>query len=1071
MSQGKLSVYKASAGSGKTYCLTREYLQRLFAVRGNHNRILAVTFTNKASTDMKMKIISQLNAISSSQQSSMANHLSQLTGKDESRIAKDAGDLMFNILHDYSGFYVGTIDSFFQRILRAFTREIGLQQGYMIELDHSLILSEAVDSTLRSSAGNTDLTRWLTDYINSRTEEGKSWNLRKDIIALSREIFSEKFRMLSAAEREFLRDREAMNSYISELKKIRSGFTGYIRNSVQSYKSITGQYNVTDEMFLRGSRGGVPSFINSLSDDHQGTYKPLNATVSMILDNPPVFSSKNGPAPPLAEALSNGLDKVLTELLTFYNNNFRYVNTAVLILENIYILGILADILDNVHMITASENKFLISDTGELLFLIIGNDQTPFIYEKTGNAFDHFMIDEFQDTSHIQWNNFKPLIMNSLAEGKENLVVGDVKQSIYRWRNSDWTILGYELESEIDSGLIRNEELDTNWRSDPAIIAFNNSVFSILPGLAGELIEAEDTRFLSVNELYRNASQHLPDGRETRGGLVKIEYIDNTDMEEFREKVLEKLPYLIEELNDKGYSGGQIGILVRTNSEGAEIVKRMLAYKAQSDNEKKSKYNYDLISNDSLLVSSSPAILLLIWTLRDITGPQDRYVRAHIIMFLNQCHPQEKVSVFDLLPAKDQDQHLPEGFHELRNITGSLSLFEIVEYLIKFYRLDSTPDFIPYLNALQDMVLEFSTSEIPDIKMFLDWWDNSGCKRYLSLPDDPRSMKVLTIHKAKGLEFPVVIIPFISWLLGHGSKGPVMWLRPGDEPFGRTGIVPVKYRSDLVNSSFADDYLREQNAAAVDNLNLLYVAFTRPVNALFGFAPLKTKSNSISSLLLKSLKSNISLNDGKPFIIPAGFYNVESNIFQYGELPWIVNHEEKDVSGKMQQIDYYINSNKQKFRIRFHGNELVEAGQIALESGIGFGKLLHKAFESIYDRDDAEPSLDNLLSEGLIDQPEKVRLLATIREALDDPLASGWFDKGIKVITEGAVLLPSGHLKRPDRIILLDDKTIIIDFKFGKENPSHTRQVREYMDILMSMGYKNCEAYIWYPLIKKRVAV
>ncbi len=1073
MSQGLLTIYRASAGSGKTYCLTREYLQRLFSGTGSHKRILAVTFTNKAANDMRMKILGQLHSISSGTAGSLAAYLGLAPLSDESGIRNKAKGLLFNILHDYYGFSIGTIDSFFQKILRAFTREIGLQQGYLIELDHSVILGEAVDAMLERSGEDHDLMGWLVSYINSRTEEGKSWNLKKDILTLAEEIFGEKFRMLSQEEKKFLGDHEEMKSYVSELKKARSGFLNGLRRIADRCNDLIRQYNVTDDMFLRGGRGGIPSFLKMIAEYRYGTFKPINATVSRALEDPPVFASKDGPPPPLAAALKNGLEDSIRELLNFYTLNLRQVNTAILVHDNIFILGILSDILEQVHKITSSENRFLISDTGELLYLIIGNDQTPFIYEKTGNSYDNFMIDEFQDTSHIQWNNFSPLVLNSMAEGHDNMVVGDVKQSIYRWRNSDWTILGSEIEKEIGDSRIIRKDLSINWRSYANVIAFNNSMFGILPEIIEERLADKGNHGFSLKQLYENSGQQVPESAGRDGGMVRIEFIDNTSTGDFRDKVLKKLPGLIENLNDLGYRGSDIGILVRTNQEGSDVVRALMAYKGNADNGKRLKYNYDVISNDSLLVSSSPAVMLIIWTLRYKAGFADIYTLSHILRFWLQCNKDNSDHFHEILSRGEAgiEAHLPPGFFGLTGGGGEMSLFETVERIIELFNTGNDPENVPYLNAFQDMVLEFSNRETPDLKLFLEWWESTGCKRFLSLPDNRQSMKVLTIHKAKGLEFRIVIIPFISWLTGHGSSTPVMWVNPGPATPGHPAIVPVKYRSDLVHSIFENDYLREEYSAAVDNLNLLYVAFTRPVEALIGFAPFKSQSGSIASHLIQTLRVETKISGETPSIDLSKYFDYEAKIFEYGELglskPSGVINDSLSVS----QDQYFICHEPERFRIKFHGRDLAEDMTEHRFRSISRGKLMHNAFETIVTAKDVRPSVDRLIRDGLINENEKADFINSIEGALSAGDVSEWFEEGQKVLTEAEILLPSGRIKRPDRIIFRDDRIIIVDFKFGEEKTSYLNQVREYRDILVKMGYSECEAYIWYPLTSKKIAV
>ena len=441
MGKGTLIIYSASAGSGKTYKLTGIYLTSLFKSGYNYRRILAVTFTNKATAEMKSRILENLHKLAVGENSEYLPGLVNAINKPEEWIRNEAKEILNSILHDFSRFSVTTIDSFFQKILRAFAREVGLHSGFNIELDHSTILSSAVDEMIASAAADTQLKNWLTTYAMSNIDEEKSWNLKEGIIKLAEELFKEKFKILSTDERSKLENKKFLLGYIEKIKSVSSSFEKQLHDYGKRSDEIFSKFELTDDMFYRKGKG-VPGFIRFMVS---GLVKEPNSWVREIENEPPRWSTGTT-SPQLQAAINSGLDKTLKEAIHYYYENIVDYKSAIAILSNIYALGILSDVLHNVHLITASENSFLLSDAGEFLNLITREDQSPFIYEKVGNRYENFMIDEFQDTSIIQWNNFRPLIENSMAEGFDNLVVGDVKQSIYRWRNSDWQILGSVLD-------------------------------------------------------------------------------------------------------------------------------------------------------------------------------------------------------------------------------------------------------------------------------------------------------------------------------------------------------------------------------------------------------------------------------------------------------------------------------------------------------------------------------------------------------------------------------------------------------------------------------------------------
>jgi ATP-dependent helicase/nuclease subunit A len=1057
MKPGILTKYSASAGSGKTYKLTGIYLERLFGSRTSYKRILAVTFTNKAAADMKRKILTQLYSISKGEHSDMADELSVITGRPHNELAREAGNILRNILHDYSFFNVGTIDSFFQRILKAFTREIGLQHGYTIETDHSSILRLAVEETLENSGRDKALGEWITEYVRDRIEEGKSWNLKEDIISLAEQVFTEKFRLISAEERERLKDREFLSSYLKELRSLRSGFDKKLSEYASKCSEILDLYNINDDMFLRGNSGGVPSFIRLMKDGHGKFCKPLTATVSRTLETPPVFTAKAGPSPQLREALENGFQDLFVEAVSYYNNNFHSANTSVFITQNIYVLGILSDILENIHAITTAENRFLLSDAGELLWLIIKDDQTPFIYEKAGNTYENFMIDEFQDTSLIQWNNFKPLIDNSLAQGFGNLVVGDVKQSIYRWRNSDWKILGRMVQEQFGNNRITTEYLNTNWRSRKNLIAFNNSLFSVLPALLDNS-EKNNTGNLVLGDLYSDVLQNCPEKHD--GGFVRIEFIEEEE-NGFKNTVLEKIPAILEEMQDHGYSGKDIGILVRSNAEGSDVLRSVLEYSAGAGEDKRNKYNYNIISNESLLISGSSAIEFIISLLTRIFDPSDNISRAVMVRSWLLSTGKNPLSA-DLSDPESLAAILPDGSADFLLRISQMPLFEAVEKIILFFGLGQFNENTAYLNAFQDCVLEFSRDNSSDISSFMEWWEDSGVKKSIVLSDKQDSIRVMTIHKSKGLEFKVVIIPFINWNLGHGRFPPTLWLKPQNEPFSKLGLVPVKYRADLQYSYFDMDYFSESYYALVDNVNLLYVAFTRAVDCLIGFAPVKASSVSIATLLYESFQQPAAIGNGKPVADLKSSFDLVNRLFSFGEMPDNVNITDKISEERIESGGYYVNSGLNRVHLRFHGQNWIMKLDEPQKNKLNYGRIMHEIFESIRTLDDIPSAVRKKIVEGSITGNERDEVTSRLEKAVSRPEISEWFKPGLKILNEAEILTTGGGVKRPDRIIIDNDRVVVIDFKFGAEKRSYTQQVGNYKNLLMNMGYKSVSGFLWY---------
>jgi ATP-dependent helicase/nuclease subunit A len=1055
MGKGTLTIYSASAGSGKTYSLTGIYLSTLFQSRYNYRKILAVTFTNKATAEMKSRILDNLHKLAAGEKSEYLSGLLDETKKSEEWIRKEASEILNSILHDYSRFSVTTIDSFFQKILRAFAIETGIHSGFSIEIDHSVILSSAIDEMIASANDNKQLKNWLISYAMSNIDDEKSWNLKDGITKLSAELFKEKYKILSESERSNLENKQYLLDYIGKIKSIISSFEKTMINSGSLAMMIYSTFELNDDMFYRKSQG-VPRFIKSIAS---GTVIVPNNWIREVMNDPPRWST--GPMDPkLQAAICDGLEGIVREAIKFYDANIIYYNSARSVLSNIYALGILSDVLHCVHRIANSENTFLLSDTGDVLNLITKGDQAPFIYEKVGNRFENFMIDEFQDTSIIQWNNFRSLIENSMAEGNNNLVVGDVKQSIYRWRNSDWQILGKVLGSQVDNDRFLSIPLTTNWRSSSNIISFNNSLFTVIPRQVDQAL-AEDNLSVSFSELYSEAVQKDP-GKKP-GGYVRLEFIENDKENDWQEQVLKRLPDIIKAIQEKGYGASDIGIIVRDGKEGAKVLNAIINYSNSQTTFNKNHYNFNVVSNDSLLLSNSHAINFIISVLSVLNDPSDMISRAAMLRLYLMARTDANADKAPLLSTTlidESQQFFPQGYIEILERIKQMPLFEAVENIIGFFGLGDYSWNVAYLNTFQDYIISFSGSGNSGIQSFLDWWDTTGKKKSVVLPSNHEAMRILTIHKSKGLEFKVVILPFLSWNMDHtGSLQPVLWVVPSESPFNELGIIPVKYGKDLTDTIFHESYKLEKQSVWLDNINLLYVALTRAIDAIYGFSINNPRSdNTIARVLKNSITAGIITSDSGLNL--QKYFNIEKNVFEYGEI--MENKKEVNDSLKISSVNYHVSQTKESLKLKLHGENYFSSGDSELRKKINYGKLMHEVFEGINTVADISLAVRKLVIEGKLPEEESGDIEKRIRDLINTPQVSGWFLAGNEVMKEAGILLSSGDMRRPDRVILKDGKAIIIDFKFGVENDRYIEQVELYRRLLVDMGYKNTEAYIWY---------
>ena len=1066
MGQGTLTIYSASAGSGKTFKLAGIYLAHLFRSKYNYRKILAVTFTNKATAEMKNRILDQLNCIASGGKSDYLPGLLKETGKSEETLRKEAKEILFAILHDYSRFSVCTIDAFFQKVIRSFARETGLYSGYNVELDHTLILSSAVDEMIASSADDPELEGWLNTYVMANLDEEKSWNLKRAILKLSEELFREKFMILSADEVSHLSDKEYLLGYVDKLKSVKQAYETDLEGLGKEALRIFGDFGLNDDMFYYKS-SGIPGFIRNLA---QGKAIEPNSYVSKVESDTPKWSSGKM-NPQLQSALDGGFEEIIRSILGYIDKNSIRYKSSITILSNIYALGILSDVLRKVHDVATSENSFLISDAGELLSLITKGEQAPFIYEKIGNRYENFMIDEFQDTSILQWNNFYPLILNSMGEGNDNLVVGDIKQSIYRFRNSDWHILAEMKEELVDNKRFLSEPLSRNWRSRSDIIRFNNSLFTVIPQIIDRAY-SESPGAIKFSKLYSEAVQDGP--AEESGGYVRLEFIDDEKNNEatssddslpevpkkWKDIVLNRIPGIIESLQDKGYRASDIGILVRTAKEGAAVLEKMIEYGSEASG----KYNYNIVSNDSLTLSNSHAITFIISVLKVLDEPDDMISRAEMVRFYHLAKgaiDSESVPLFRDMLTGGSETGLPDGFEIFLEKASKMPLFEATENIISFFGTGSYSWNVAYLNSFQDIVLNFAGSKSNDFSSFLEWWEISGKSKSVVLPANQDAAKVFTIHKSKGLEFPVVIAPFLSWHTDHEpTKQPIIWVKPDREPFNELGIVPLRYSDKLLDTVFAADYMEENYSACLDNVNLLYVAMTRAVDALYGFVPNKSGTyNGIAKLIKEAMATDQNPAGEKGFAL-SGKYNAEKKVFELGSIPEKLVREESN--SEIVSTEYIVCRRPGSLKLKLHGENYFSSGSEEVRQKINYGKLMHEVFEKIDSINDVATGVQNLVMEGKISDADSQGLIGRMNSLLSASPVSDWFRPGIKVMKEAEILMPSGNTRRPDRIILVDGKAVIIDFKFGEEKEHYFRQVEEYRDLMGHMGYKAIDAFIWY---------
>ncbi|MDR1583733.1 MAG: UvrD-helicase domain-containing protein [Prevotellaceae bacterium] len=1063
----ELTIYGASAGSGKTYTLTLEYLKQALSDGYNANKfqtILAVTFTNKATDEMKIRIISTLNNIIHDRDSAVSDSICKELNIDK-RILKDrAQRVQQAILHNYSRFSISTIDKFFQKVLHAFVREAGLRPGFKLELNQNRLMDETIDRMMLNLHKKDFLYRQVSDIIDEQMEKGRAWDIRKNLKDKGKEVLEERFRALGSQFHSKVRDTTFMDNFANEMDKIIDSFEQKLTGIAEAAISIIDSYeNLEKSDFCHGEYGPVNYFYKL----KEGKYEAPGQWVIDVL-NSNIWHKKD-----ISEIVKNEIQQIagnLTYLLKnaviFYEQNHRQYFTAKCVKKAMNILVFFAEIETNIREITNDENLMPISETTHLLGKLINESDTPFIYEMTGSRYGVFMIDEFQDTSEAQWRNFKPLLKNSLSEGKNSLVTGDVKQSIYRWRNGDWSILAHKIFNEFSNFNVNEKNLDTNWRSFPNVIEFNNALFSALPAYIENVFAiSTGIKINMLSSAYKNAEQKISETNRNKSGYVSISLIrdekDENDADiKAKNKILKQLPTLIADMQDRGYRASDIAILVRKATEGQEISDCLLNYKKTSGD---TKHCFDIMSKDALLLKKSATVQFIISLMRAVINPDDKINNASINYFLNKDNPMFKWNNSGIL-----DNNIKE---KLSGLT-SLSLPEVFERLVRMFDLGGNPVEIPYIQELHDMLISFSNNRISDISSLVEYWDNENENMKLSEGQTPDAINIITIHTAKGLEFPAVIIPFCNWKM-KSSYRDTIWVSPTKEPFSQLPHVLVNYGNDMKNSYFDEEYCYETLQSLVDNLNLLYVAFTRAKEELHVMLPLpklqkKSNSNSdatsyASSTISTFLMDNPNFMNGK---IKIKRLPCEDLCYVLGEKQ---NRQENKNRKKSEEIfikDYNSSAFDKKLRLRYESENYFPEHDSPLQLR-NYGILMHKVFSFVRSEKDVPAAIDRIEKDGLIDKEHIPELRTRVEKALH--FAGKWFadDNTYEIITEKFLILPAsmnrGLSRRPDRIMSSENETILVDYKFGiLKKDSHKIQVKNYMQLLKMMKYPNIKGYVWY---------
>ncbi len=1000
----------------------------LFAARcarNAHRRILAVTFTKKATAEMKQRIVKELSLLAQAKQSDFAADLKQTYNLTDTQLQEHAQQILYDLLQDFGTFAVSTIDSFFQQVIRSFSRELGLSGKYNLELDTNAINQMAVDELFLNLKEEDKTTfNLLLDIVRENMANDKAWDPKANLLQLSNELFNE----------EVMLHRKELFAYLKDTDRVQA-FQQQVNQTVRQHKidyEKAQQYALT---FI--DEHGIDTSKISYSRD---VLAPILGRYDVVLEK--AKKGMNRFRTFVQEHEEHPLQPALVSLYDLlFGERMRRFITAKAIQQNFAYLLLLGKVSEVVEQKNKQLNRLSIADTNMLLTDVIrANEVSPFIYEKLGTRIRHFLIDEFQDTSAMQWTSFRPLISESLATNHANLVVGDVKQSIYRFRNSDYSLMFRQIARDFHHAQLNN--LQGNWRSSKTVVDFNNTLFGLLSQtLNQEMNTLLDGRYSHLQnvlqDVYEAHEQRPMLAGKAAEGFVQIRFSEEKKKEDWQNEVLSCLPEMIADIEQRGIPLGRVACLIRNNSEATPIANTLIAA------------GYKVVSSEGLLLTASVAVQYIIYTLKKRLYPDDK-----IIDF---CYNHYAHS----LGLRTQDLGL-----RLQDLFSSVS--EIVRGMV----ISAAEK--PYVTALLDVVYDYSNKYTADLYSFLTWWDEHSDKLSLSQQETVDAIQIVSIHKSKGLEYDVVIVPFCNWDKAAKARGNIknmLWVRgktPQEPP-----LLPITFDKTLACSDFAEAYYEELLNLYLDNLNMTYVAFTRAKTELYIFAPLFTPTKSTPApsnmgKVLHAVMSNQSFMECEE-IDGVAYYRMGEKV--------TMNHEPLAVSPASVALRVAPSGSQLKtatLRLPsrdFFGNEDYETPR-------ELGLVMHQILQHIQQKGDEQRVIAEQIRNGLLREEHRAIIeqrMAAFWQLLERENKTDWFDTTqYTILNEQDILLPDGSTKRPDRILIAHDSqpmAIIIDYKFGGlAHSHHATQVRGYLNLLQQMGY-TVEGYLCYVTLNKIVSV
>lgn len=1121
-----LELHRASAGSGKTYTLAKKFLWyfltikeergarrlRTFAeIKDSLSHILAVTFTNKATNEMQQRIVEKLDALAYPPAGKSPDYMDdfcrelKVTPAQLSALCRKALAVM---LENYSEFQVSTIDSFFQLVLRTFAYETDLNDSYAIELDSDYLARVGIDAILEDieeGRASSEVKFWIDELMQRSREDGKKWNIFQK--RESRDSpYAGLFYAVGRLENEdFKQVRDELETYFetypylpelySDLER-RYGFLtkspfAEMRKAARELIRVVGDYSDTS---IDKYRNHALKSLQGRHDRKPTSSKHKFSPVKTSDREGKTYISRRGKAPELYSVVEELYDRMMdarTEWLNVFESPvYRH---WVLYRANFPYLGLLSVSLRKRREYLEENNAVELAETNALLSRIIGEEDAPFIYERLGTRLNHFLIDEFQDTSRMQWNNLRPLLAESMGRGNENLLIGDAKQSIYRFRNADPSLISYKVEEEFGEvkTLGSSPGENTNWRSDRNIVEFNNGFFTFLTDGIANALETDSAGDASARmdfrALYSNVAQ-TPKGEKGRG-YVEINLVDGSNSDEREFECVRQAASLVYGFLDRGYRMGDIAFLVDKNDQAEMLIEEFTRLNSIAGGDGR---KIEFISEQSLKVASAPSVSLILTTLETIgrgadpevrTGEEGNRkgvadwneIRSNYQVFAMR-HPE--LSVPECIDAFLKTGADTDAIAEMLEEMQAVTLPALVEAIAAtFIPATMRHRDAPFIAAFQDIVLEYCESRPSDIASFLTWWSRRGAKAAISSPEGMDAVTVMTIHKAKGLEFPCVVMPFAQYrfLTAPAKKTEWRWVRPqvldsGDRVM--PPYLPVSTVEGMIGTSHEPVYDEYVDMVTMDNLNKLYVGFTRAVNELYIFCGISRQDKDFcTSVMLRDY-----LQQPDSLIMTVGE--------RYKAAPVKRKREELNSQEGMVIEDYTARVTPDFLKYReeelpeikdvedLEGEELDEEDTDPRSEG----NMLHAVMERVKIAEDIPAAVRHLAVKGIIPRTRVDEMVEFLLEKVSHPEVRKWYSGEGMIINERPILSGGRGVKRPDRIIVMPDGgAVVIDYKFGKSEKTYrrySRQVKQYVDRLTATGrYSYVKGYLWYVREDKVVGV